>query len=68
MFLRSPSGTSPSMSAKSFSTGRLSPVRALSAHFRLAHSSNRPSAQMEAPASSTTTSPTVTSRPGSWTT
>ena len=52
------------MSAKSFSTGRLSPVRALSAHFRLAHSSNRPSAQMESPASSTTTSPTVTSGRG----
>ena len=68
MFFRSPRGTSPPMSARSFSTGRLSPVRALSAHFRLAHSSRRPSAQMESPASSTTTSPTVTSRPGIWTT
>ena len=36
MFLRSPSGTSPGISPRAFSTGRLSPVRALSAHFRLA--------------------------------
>ena len=64
MFLRSPSATSPAMGAVSFSIGTLSPVRALSAHFRLAASSRRPSAQTESPASSTTTSPTVTSRPG----
>ena len=43
-------------------------MRAASAHLRLAHSSRRPSAQTESPASSTTTSPTVTSRPGIWTT
>ena len=66
MFFRSPRGTSPSISSTSFSTGRLSPVRALSAVFRLAHSSSRPSAHTESPASSTTTSPTVTSRPGIW--
>ena len=68
MFFRSPRGTSPAMISTSFSTGRLSPVRALSAHFKLAHSKSRPSAQTESPASSTTTSPTVTSRPGIWTT
>ena len=68
MFFRSPSGTSPSISWMSFSTGRLSPVRALSAHFRLALSSRRPSAQTESPASSTTTSPGTTSRPGTWST
>ena len=68
MFLRSPSAASPSMGSTSFSTGRLSPVRALSSHFKLALSSRRPSAQTESPASSTTTSPGTTSRPGIWTT
>ena len=64
MFFRSPSATSPPISPSSFSTGRLSPVRALSAHFRLAHSNRRPSAQTESPASNMTTSPGTTSRPG----
>ena len=64
MFFRSPRAASPWISTVSFSTGRLSPVRALSAHLRLAHSKSRPSAQTESPASSTTTSPTTTSRPG----
>ena len=68
MFFRSPRGTSPSMTSAAFSTGRLSPVRALSAVFRLAHSSRRPSAQTASPASSTTISPGTTSRPGIWTT
>ena len=64
MFFRSPSGTSPGIGSASFSTGRLSPVKALSAHFRLALSSRRPSAQTESPASSSTTSPGTTSQPG----
>ena len=68
MFFRSPSATSPPISPSSFSTGRLSPVRALSAHFKLAHSSSRPSAHTASPASSTTTSPGTTSRPGTWST
>ena len=68
MFFRSPKGTSPPMGSSAFSTGKLSPVRALSSHFKLAHSSSRPSAQIESPASSTTTSPGTTSRPGAWTT
>ena len=54
------------MGATSFSTGRLSPVRALSAVLRLALSSSRPSAHTASPASSTTTSPGTTSRPGIW--
>ena len=67
MFFRSPRGTSSaSMGVSSFSTGRLSPVRALSAVFRLALSSRRPSAQTASPASSTTMSLGTTSRPGIW--
>ena len=34
MFFRSPSGTSPLIGSSSLSTGRLSPVRALSARFQ----------------------------------
>ena len=46
IFVRSPSGTSPSMASVIFSTPRLSPVSALSSTFRLALSNKRPSAGM----------------------
>ena len=65
IFFLSPSGTSFSPSAQSFSahfvTGTLSPVNADSSAFRLAASISRQSAGTASPASSNTTSPTTRS-------
>ena len=51
-------------SSRFFSTAMLSPVSALSSTFRLAHSISFPSAGIQSPASSITSSPIVTSLDG----
>ena len=66
LFVWSPSAVPTATSSRFFSTAMLSPVSALSSTFRLAHSISFPSAGIQSPASSITSSPIVTSLDGIW--
>ena len=65
ILVRSPRGTSAGRVSRSFSTARLSPVRALSSTLRLAFSISLPSAGIMSPASNRMISPTTSSLAGS---